>query len=598
MLSCRILWACACLLGLILFPIRQVTSSTLVNDPVQLALMDIMENKPAPGTEPVLARPADLTIEQHIMELYAQREMRPLWVSLEGTWDKALTIANTLNASFDEGLNPDDYSVPAISRLWSSRTPSGLAQLDILLTQGLSAYLTDMAYGRAEPCLLDPQLFATAQENVKNDPGQLIQQASQAPDLDRFLQDQFPAHDAYRLLRTALARYRTIAEQGGWPHIPPGPSIKPGMEDPRVPAVRSLLMINGDYSGAEDACQLLDPELAAAVQRFQMRHNLNSDGIIGKNTLAAMNVPVAERIDQILINMELWRWLPHKLEDKQIYVNIAGFYLQARRDEQVEFASPVIVGKVYHKTPVFSDQIRYLEFNPFWNIPPSIARKEIVPEMLKNPDYLRENSIRMFYGWSENGPEVDPATLNWRKLGGEINRYRLRQDPGPDNALGRVKFVFPNRHDVYLHDTPGHELFRRDDRAFSHGCIRVSRPVELAHYLLSGDDQSWTMERIQKILDEGKRTIILLKKPVPIHILYRTVAVDPDSGAVSFFKDVYGRDALLRQALFPEGSARLCKYPTFSLDYPGETRLRPGPKPAILLTRQAAGPPSGPAKQE
>jgi murein L,D-transpeptidase YcbB/YkuD len=363
------------------------------------------------------------------------------------------------------------------------------------------------------------------------------------------------------LLRTALARYRAIADQGGWPHIPPGPSIKPDKEDPRIPAVRTLLAINGDYSSADNGSLLLDPDLVAAVQRFQIRHNLNSDGIIGKNTLAAMNVPVTERIDQILINMELWRWLPHKLEGKQLFINIAGFYLQARQDEQVEFATPVIVGKVYHKTPVFSDLIRYLEFNPFWNIPSSIARKEIVPEMLKDPAYLRNNNIRMFAGWDDNGQEVDPAALNWRQLGKQINRYRLRQDPGPDNALGRVKFVFPNQHDVYLHDTPAHELFRRDDRAFSHGCIRVSRPIELARYLLSADDQSWTMERIQKILEEGKRTVILLKKPVPIHILYRTVSVDQDSGMVSFFKDVYGRDALLQQALFPQGSGSLCRYP-------------------------------------
>lgn len=563
----RVFRACACLLAFFFLPILPVSGSTSTqfNEPVQLALMDITEYQPAPGKEIALSPPANLSIEQHITKLYAQREMRPLWVSPEGPGAKALTIANALNASFDEGLNPDDYSVPAIARLWEGRKPAELAELDILLTQGLSAYLTDMAHGRTEPCQLDPQLFATARENANSDPGQLVLQASQAPDLDRFLQDQVPAHDAYRLLRTALARYRTLAEQGGWPHIPPGPSIKPGMEDPRVPAVRSLLTINGDYSGDDGSSPLLDPELAAAVQRFQVRHNLNTDGVIGKKTLAAMNVPVAERIDQILINMELWRWLPHKLDGKQLFVNIAGFYLQARQDEQVEFATPVIVGKVYHKTPVFSDQIRYIEFNPFWNIPASIARDEIVAEVQKDPDYLRKNHIRIFSDWTDNGLEVDPAAIDWRTIGGKIKRYRLRQDPGPDNALGRVKFALPNPYDVYLHDTPTHQLFKLDDRAFSHGCIRVSRPVELARYLLSSDDKTWTMERIQQILDEGKRTIILLKKPVPIHILYRTVTVDPASGAVSFFKDVYGRDALLRQALFPQGSALVCKYPPISL---------------------------------
>lgn len=533
-----------------------------VSDPVQLALMDIMESKPAPGEGPHLSGAANLAVEQEIVELYARREMRPLWVSLEGPGAKSQIIANALNASFDEGLSPDDYSVPAIAGLWQSKKPTELAQLDILLSQGLAAYLTDMAYGRAEPCLLDPQLFASARVNARNTPGQLVSLAAQAPDLEDFLQEQIPAHLAYRQLRSALALYRTIAAEGGWPTIPEGPSIKPGMEDPRLPQIRTLLRVTGDDLNGTDSPSLrLDPELTAAVQRFQERHNLNSDGVIGKNTLAAMSVPATERIDQILINMELWRWLPHRLEGRQLYVNIAGFYLQARQEGQVEFSSPVIVGKVYHKTPVFSDEIRYVEFNPFWNIPSSIARKEIAPEVLKDPAYLRKNHIRVFDGWSDNGPEVDPASINWRKLGGRINRYRLRQDPGADNALGRVKFVLPNRYDVYLHDTPAHELFRRDDRAFSHGCIRVGRPVELAKYLLANDDRAWTAEKIEKILTEGKRTIILLKNPVPIHILYRTVAVDEASGTVSFFKDVYGRDALLRQALFPHGSARICKYP-------------------------------------
>ena len=554
----------AFLLALVLLFLRPAVGSTQVSDPVQLALLDLMENKPMPGQGPALARPVDLAIERHVVELYAQRGMRPLWVSQAGPDAKALTIVNTLNASFDEGLNPEEYFVPAISRLWRSTTPGELAQLDILLTRGLSAYLEDMAHGRAEPCQLDPQLFATARENGTSKPGQLIAQAAQAPDLEQFLQQQPPAHNAYRLLRTALARYRALAEKGGWPRVSAGPSIKPGMSDSRIPAVRQLLTILGDYSGSAGQAVLFDPELVAAVQRFQVRHNLTSDGVLGKKTQVAMNVPVAERIEQIMINMEVWRWLPHTLTGKQLYVNIAGYYLKVLQDERVEFESPVIVGQILHKTPVFSDDIRYLEFNPYWNIPASIAKNEIVPEMIKDPGYLRKNNIRILAGWDENGPEVDPATIDWRKVGGGINRYRLRQDPGPDNALGRVKFVLPNHYDVYLHDTPKHELFKRDDRAFSHGCIRVSRPVELAWYLLSGDDKNWTREKMDKIMASGKRTIILLKKPMPIHILYRTVDVNPDSGAVSFYKDVYGRDALLGQALFPKGSGRICKYPPVS----------------------------------
>lgn len=532
-----------------------------VQDPVQLALMDLLETKSVPANGEPGLRIGNLTVEQWLVELYARRNMQALWIAGDGPGRKAGSLISTLIDSFAEGLDPDDYHTALISRLWQSRDASELALLDVLLTQGLSSYLADMTAGRSEPCLLDPQLFASARQAVEHDPLQNVMEAYEAPDLRRYLDGRIPSHSEYRFLRDALAEYRGIAENGGWPAIPPGPSIRPGGEDPRLPGIRRRLFITGDYRGSDLLLPRYDAELTAAVIHFQRRHNLEVDGIIGRKTLAAMNVPVAQRIDQILINMERWRWLPHRLDDKRIYVNIAGFYLHAMNGDQTEMAMPVIVGKVYHKTPVFSDRIRYIEFNPYWNIPDSIARNEILPELLKNPSYLQENSIRIFDGWAENAPELDPSTFNWQHLGKNIGRYRLRQDPGPDNALGKVKFVFPNRFNVYLHDTPAHELFRHDDRAFSHGCIRISEPIAFAHYLLSNDDRRWDMERINRILEDKKRTIVVLKRPVPIHILYRTVMIDPETRAISFFRDVYGRDAILLQALFPKGSAKICKYP-------------------------------------
>ncbi|MFA5719101.1 MAG: L,D-transpeptidase family protein [Desulfobulbaceae bacterium] len=532
-----------------------------VHDPVQLALMDLLENRSLPSNGEADLRVGEYTVDQWLVELYAQRDMHPLWVDENGPGSRAFTIASTIIASFDEGLDPDDYHAETISRLWNSDDSSELALLDVLLTNGLSSYAADMALGRTEPCMLDPQLFATARQSGKNNPLERVLEAYRADDLDRYLDSLKPSHSAYGLLRDALSAYRTIAGQGGWPAIPGGPSIRRGMKDPRLPGIRRRLAITGDFSGTDLYSPIYDAELAVAVMHFQKRHNLEIDGIIGRNTLAAMNVPVEERISQILINMERWRWQPHRLDDRRVYVNIAGFYLHAMNREEIELAMPVIVGEVYHKTPVFSDRIRYIEFNPYWNIPDSIARNEILPELIKNPAYLQENNIRIFEGWAENAPELDGSFINWEEIGRHINRYRFRQDPGPDNSLGRVKFVFPNRYSVFLHDTPRRELFKHDNRAFSHGCIRVSEPLAFAGYLLAQDDSSWDMERINKILDEEKRTIVVLKNPIPIHILYRTVIVDPETSTISFFTDVYGRDELLRQALYPEGSTEICQYP-------------------------------------
>ena len=212
---------------------------------------------------------------------------------------------------------------------------------------------------------------------------------------------------------------------------------------------------------------------------------------------------------------------------------------------------PVIVGRKYHKTPVFSDTIKYIEFNPYWNVPPSIAKNEMLPKLKKDPYYLKKRHFRIFNGWGPDAKELDSTAIEWKRAGKkDIARLRLRQDPGPWNALGTVKFIFPNKYNVYLHDTPSHGLFQRRQRTFSHGCIRVSKPAELASYILGGREHGWDLKRINEIIAGGERKVVPLKKPFPVHILYRTVIVDPKTDAVHFLVDVYGRDALLDRALF------------------------------------------------
>jgi murein L,D-transpeptidase YcbB/YkuD len=249
------------------------------------------------------------------------------------------------------------------------------------------------------------------------------------------------------------------------------------------------------------------------------------------------------------MNMERSRWISHDLGDVRVGVTIAGFKLVVFNDGKLELAMPVIVGKTYHKTPVFSDMIKYLEFNPFWNIPTGIARNEMLPKLKKDPMYLRERNIRVFSSWGEDAKELDSTKIDWNDVGSNITRYKLRQDPGPANALGTVKFMFPNKYNVYLHDTPSHNLFQRTGRTFSHGCIRVSEPLELASYLLGGEEKGWGIDRVREIVSGGKRTIVSLEKPIPVHITYRTVWIGPD-GTVRFSEDVYGRDKLLEKALY------------------------------------------------
>ncbi|MEN8132415.1 MAG: L,D-transpeptidase family protein, partial [Pseudomonadota bacterium] len=373
-----------------------------------------------------------------------------------------------------------------------------------------------------------------------------------APDLKAFLERQLHSNERYEKLRRVLARYREIAAQGGWELIPDGETLKPGMSDWRVPVIRRRLYLTDSLKSDGLSSTAYDEQLVEAVRHFQMRYGLDVDGVLGKETREAMNVPVEAVIRRIIVNMERWRWLPHDLDGVRVGVNIAGFDLGVFKDLRLEMQMPVIVGKTYHKTPIFSDLIKYIEFNPYWNIPPSIARNEMLPRLKQDPRYLVERNIRLFSGWGADARELDSTTVDWRGVSGkQMNRYKFRQDPGLKNALGTVKFMFPNDYNVYLHDTPSHSLFTRPERTFSHGCIRVSKPAELASYLLGGEENGWGIERVMEAINSRKRTVVPLDKPIPIIIAYRTVWLDSE-GNVRFNKDVYGRDSILEKALFED----------------------------------------------
>jgi murein L,D-transpeptidase YcbB/YkuD len=280
-----------------------------------------------------------------------------------------------------------------------------------------------------------------------------------------------------------------------------------------------------------------------------MRHGLVVDGIIGKNTIFALNITATEKVDSIRLNLARWRWQDHDLGRQYLLVNIAGFNLKAFQDEKLVLDMPVIVGEQQHQTPVFSDRIKYLDFNPFWNIPTSIAQNEELPALRKNSDHLVKRHVRLFSSWQADAIELDSTVIDWHTVtSSRIAGYKLRQDPGPGNALGKIKFVFPNRYSVYMHDTPGHNLFKRTQRHFSHGCIRISDALALAIFALEAQPDGWSREKIEEIYNQEMRKVVRLSSPIAVHITYQTAWVD-SSGIIHFNRDIYLRDAKLRNAL-------------------------------------------------
>ncbi|MEN8782400.1 MAG: L,D-transpeptidase family protein [Desulfobacterales bacterium] len=494
-------------------------------------------------------------IDKRLTEIYYGNELQPFWIEDGKPGPRAADILAVLEDAESQGLEPASYFVDKIHQYWGSQDTAGLVRLDILLTLGMMRYVADQHEGRIEPREVDPELFATARD-VEVDWDALRKMAFEAPDMKAFLDQQAPPFLQYRELQKKLAEYRALAAKGGWTSISAGETLKPGMENPRVNMVRKRLAVTGDLAPENMDSAVFDTALEEAVKRFQKRHNLTPDGAVGKQTLAAMNVPVETRIDQIVLNMERYRWLKRTIMgDRLVAVNIAGFEAVAGKAGKFDVTMPVIVGKTYHETPVFSDTIKYVVFNPYWNLTPSIARNETLPKLKKDSHYLKKHNMRIFKGWGPDAPELDATKIDWSKVSKkDMNRYRVRQDPGPDNALGTLKLVFPNKYNVYLHDTPAHGLFKKEQRAFSHGCIRMDRPAEMAAWVLGGEEKGWSLARVNEIIASRKRQVAVLDQPVPVYILYRTAFVNPEDHTLYFYEDIYGRDKLLAKALFGPGS--------------------------------------------
>ena len=492
--------------------------------------------KPSVGAAPIAAKHV-------IYDIYERRDYRPAWRNSELVRQ---LYTQVLHAA-DHGLNPNDFHARQLARLVKARAesidPERAADVEILCTDAMVRLFVTLRFGKLDPSSLDPA-WNFSREIEAKDPVDVFNHILVTGEVSKSLAAAAPQNDFYRSLQAALGRYRHIREKGGWPVLPPGPVLKTGSHGPRVELLREWLRITGDLAAPDPADpRLFDRGLEGAVQHFQMRHGIDTDGKAGPRTIHEINVPIQKRIDQIRVNLERMRWVFRDIPRDYLVVDIAGFHAYLLKDGKSIWSSRVQVGKPFHETPVFRDTMRYIELNPTWTVPPGILRKEILPAIRRDPAYLSHNNMVVL---TRSGATVDPSTIDWAGTAGEGFPYMIRQQPGPNNALGRVKFMFPNKYMVYLHDTPSKGLFARPERAFSHGCIRVQRPIELALLLLEGE--GWDRGRIESVIASKKTTRVPLHRPLPVMLLYWTAEAS-DDGTVYFRKDLYDRDAPIIKGL-------------------------------------------------
>jgi murein L,D-transpeptidase YcbB/YkuD len=499
---------------------------------------------------------APVALHDGVLAFYRDRQYAPVWFDEQRLTEQARELVGILRQARSEGLNPEDYHVSAISalidlqrifnayeELWNA---SALARLDILLTNAFLRYAGHLTLGRVDPAAVYPREWRAVQRQA--DVVQVLRFSLEQGRVAEALADMAPAYSDYFQLRDCLARYRRLAEQGGWPQIPPGPKVAPGGEDWRIPCLRRHLAQVGDLAREPDSDpQIFDGETAAALMRFQERNGLKADGVLGPETIAALNVTVEERIRQIEINLERWRWLPKALGDRYLLVNIAGFNLTVVEKGEPVLTMAVVVGTPFRRTPVFSADLSYLIFSPYWNVPVTILREDKLPLIKADPGYVAAHHYEIISWQDFPNRLLGPESIDWSRITARNFPGLLRQKPGPWNPLGRVKFMFPNDFSVYLHDTPDRHLFAREQRSFSSGCIRIERPFDLARYLLKGQ-KAWDAESIRQAMSSNRTRRVDLQRRIPVHILYQTAWVD-DQGRLQLRPDLYGRDAALYAAL-------------------------------------------------
>ena len=499
------------------------------------------------------------------------------WILNGKVTNQAEMTIEALKAADAKGLNPEDYNdsrwagrLTSLSDVGKARSDDDFAEFDLALTVSVMRYISDLHFGRANPGIFHAEFDLGNELDLPD----FLQHLAHANDVNGALEGVEPPYEGYRRTERALQRYIAMAGEEPAGLLPiPKKRVAPGDPYGAVARLADLLRRLGDLPA--NVSLPLDSNtyagsLVDAVKHFQVRHGLDSDGRLGKATFAQLNTPLIDRIRQLQLTLERWRWVPHGFPRAPIVVNIPEFELRALNDSYgTDLEMKVVVGQAYHhQTPVFTANMKQIIFRPYWNVPPSIQRAELVPKLERDSDYLAKNRYEVVtrQGTVVTNGIVDQPTLTQLRSG----KLAIRQLPGPENALGLVAFMFPNEHDVYLHATPATELFSKSRRDFSHGCIRAEQPQQLADWVLR-DQPEWTPQRIADAMNGTKTIYVRLEKPIPVLIVYATV-VALENGEVRFFEDIYGQDAQLAE--------RLAKgYPYSSVTRKDSTSAGRGPRP-------------------
>ena len=500
------------------------------------------------GTEVVLA--ADL-----LRHFYAGRGYRPAWIGEKEISPQVRLLIEALKKVEDDGLNPMDYHLAKIEaelksikkavKKKRSEQAAALADFDLMCSDAFLACAGHLAHGKVDP---ETRQAAWQGACIDESLAGLLEAALMKNLVAEALQSLAPKHSFYKNLKKALASYRELSRKTKWKPLSDGLSLKPGDKRKEVKELRKRLIALGDLAKEDSRSgRHFDESLEAALRHFQSRNGLEATGSLDPPTLAALNVPLEERCRKIEANLERWRWLPHDLGERFIYVNVANFKLEAFENRQMNLIMKVVVGSEAWQTPDFASEMTHLIVNPDWTIPIPVILKETYGYVLQNPCYFRDNRMVILRKEGEDMVEVDPGSINWGKLTEKNLDFLIRQLPGPDNILGRLKFVFPNKYEIFLHDTPYQEDFAKASRAYSHGCIRAERPVELAVWALRGKP-GWDLNEIWAAIEAGEERTVRLVEPIDVYFLYNTAWVE-DDGAVHFRPDIYDRDKKLMASL-------------------------------------------------
>lgn len=501
-------------------------------------------------------------LQTALIRFYQHRAYALAWVDRYGLLPEGAMALAVVKRAGRKGLLYADYHNPLLDDLLDGMTTRpviiGAAfngkqiQLDLVVTEMVLRYAWHRTMGRIEPDMVN--YGGASGKEPTRDLAVALAEARESGRLDFFFEQLGPQHAAYRALQKSLPRYQRIKSVGGWSAIDDGPALEHGDCGLRVAQLRNRLAVSGDvHRSSELKADCFDERLAAAVAGFQRRHGLSADGVVGARTLTALNIPIEERIRQIQLNLERWRWMPDDLGSRYVLANIPGFQMQMVEAGHVVKTMRTIVGKKGRPTPVLSSTITYLEINPYWYVPSKIAREDLLPKIQGNPNFLVRQNFRVFDSWDTDAREIDPFTIDWASLSEDHFPFRLRQEPAARNALGRVKFMFPNEQSVYIHDTPSKGLFKKSSRPFSSGCVRLEEPLTLVSLLLSGQD--WDQVRLSDAVASNQRQVIILDEPVPVYLVYLTAWVEED-GETHFGEDIYGHDQALFSALVKSTAAR------------------------------------------